>query len=235
LRAEQVGFDLVDQDVTGLLIKSTTGATLSGTVVLDRTRERVGAAPAWLSVRLRHDNGGVFANEQAEIKPDGSFLIGGLPAGTVSFSVGAWSSTGDARPIPISRVDRDGVVQPNGLQIQTGEHITGIRVVAAYAGGSIRGVIKMENGTLPASGQLVVVLSKPGDANWNNDGGGTAADARGHFLLEGLATGTYELRVTAYVPEWRQRPRTTKQMVTVSDGAATDVMLTIDLTPPKSP
>jgi hypothetical protein len=47
-----------------------------------------------------------------------------------------------------------------------------------------------------------------------------------------LAAGTYQLTVTAYVPEWRQRPRTTKQMVTVTDGAATDVMLAIDLTPP---
>jgi len=127
------------------------------------------------------------------------------------------------------------VVQPNGLQVQTGEHLTGIRVVAAYASGSIRGVIRMENGTLPASGHLAVALSKPGDANWNNNGGGTAADARGHFLFEGLATGTYELTVSAYVPEWRQRPRTTKQIVTVTDGAATDVMLIIDLTPPKSP
>jgi hypothetical protein len=90
----------------------------------------------------------------------------------------------------------------------------------------------MENGTLPASGHLLVVLSKVGDANWNNNGGGTAADARGRFLIEELATGTYELTVTAYIPEWRQRPRTAKQMVTVTDGAATDVMITIDLTPP---
>src|SRR5439155_393936 len=82
-------------------------------------------------------------------KPDGSFRIGGLVAGTVGFSIGSWSSTGNARPIPISRIERDGVVQPNALQIQTGEYISGIRVVAAYASGSIRGVVKMENGTLP--------------------------------------------------------------------------------------
>jgi len=53
-------------------------------------------------------------------------------------------------------------------------------------------------------------------------------------LIEGLAAGNYELTVSAYVPEWRQRPRTSKQLVTVTDGAATDVILTIDLTPPRS-
>jgi len=240
LRAEPVGFDLIDQDVTGILIKTTTGTSLSGTVVLERTRDRNnGAAPAWLTVHLRNEGRGnslSFASSQStQIKPDGSFRIGGLLAGTVSFSVGAWSPTGDARPIPISRIERNGVVQENGVQLQTGEHLTGIRIVAAYASGSISGVVKVEPGILPPNGRLVISLSKVGDANWNTDGGGTAADARNHFLFEGLATGTYELTVTAYVPESRQRPRTTKQLVTVTDGTTTDVLATIDLTPPKNP
>ena len=154
-------------------------------------------------------------------------------AGKLSFSVGSWSSIGDAKPITISRVERDGVVQPNGIQVQTGEHISGIRIVAAYSSGSIRGVVKVENGALPPSGHLVISLSKVGDSN-ETMGGGTAVDARGHFLIEGLAAGTYELTVFAYAAEWR-RPRTSKQLVTVTDGAATEVMLTIDLTPPPIP
>lgn len=104
----------------------------------------------------------------------------------------------------------------------------------AYSRGSIRGVVKVENGTLPASGRLVIALSRVGDANART-GGGTAADARGHFLIEGLAAGTYELVVFAFVPEWRQRRPTTKQLVTVADAAATDVVITIDLTPPPVP
>jgi 5-hydroxyisourate hydrolase-like protein (transthyretin family) len=237
LRAKPVGFDLIDQDVTDLLIKTTTGASLSGTVLLEGARDgkNVGAAPAWLSVQTRNDAERVSSNQQAEIKADGSFRIGGLLAGTASFSVGSWSPTGNAKPIPISRVERDGVVQPQGIQIRTGEHISGLRVVAAYASGSIRGVVKMENGTLPSGGRLVVSLFKVGDSNWNTNGGGTAADARGHFLIEGLATGTYEVTVFAFVPEWRQRPRTTKQLVTVTDGESTEVLVTIDLTPPKNP
>jgi len=237
LKAESISFDLVDQDVSGLVIKATTGASLSGVVVLERTRDRnnIGPAPAWLSVYWRSEAQGYSysSNGSTPIKPDGTFHVGGLTAGTVGFSVGAWSPTGDAKPIPILRVERNGVVQPNGIQVQNGEHVTGIRVIAAYSSGSIRGVVKMENGTLPPSGHLVVSLSKVGDTT--PTGGGYEADARGRFLIEGLATGSYELTITAYVPEWRQRPRTTKQMVTVTDGVVTDVLMTIDLTPPKSP
>ena len=182
-------------------------------------------------MHLRNDGLRFTSSQSAQIKPDGSFRIGGLLAGNVSFSVGSWGPTGNAKPITISRVERDGAVQPNGIQVQTGEHLSGIRIVAAYSSGSIRGVVKLENGTLPPSGDLVINLSKVGDSN-ENLGGGTAVDARGHFLIEGLAAGTYELTVFAYIPEWRPRSRTSKQLVTVTDGAATDVILTVDLTLP---
>jgi 5-hydroxyisourate hydrolase-like protein (transthyretin family) len=235
LRAEAVTVDVIDQDVTGLLIKTATGASLSGTVVLELSRgsNNVGP-PAWLSVHLRNDSLGFTSSQSAQIRPDGSFRIGGLLAGNVTFSVGSWGPTGNAKPMTISRVERDGVVQANGIQIQTGEHLSGVRIVAAYGNGSIRGVVKVENGPLPPSGRLIINLSKVGDTN-TPAGGGTAADARGHFLIDGLAAGTYELTVFAFIPERRQRPRTAKQLVTVTDGSATDVMVTIDLTSPPIP
>ncbi|MEO8435694.1 MAG: carboxypeptidase-like regulatory domain-containing protein, partial [Pyrinomonadaceae bacterium] len=222
LRAEQVTVDVIDQDVTGLLIKTATGASLSGTVILEGGRGPNTVAAqrlSWISAFLRNESPGFGLSQSAEIKPDGSFRIGGLVAGNVTFSVASRGPTGNAKPVTISRVERDGVVQPNGIQVQTGEHLSGIRIVAAYSSGSIRGVVKVENGTLPPGGHLVVILSKVGETN-TVPGGGALADARGHFLIEGLAAGTYELTVSAYIPEQRQRPRTTKQLVTVSDGAA---------------
>lgn len=56
-------------------------------------------------------------------------------------------------------------------------------------------------------------------------------DARGHFLVEGLAAGTYEVQVGLTVPNARENV-TSKQTVTVTDGAVTEVMVTLDLTPP---
>ena len=93
LKAESISFDLVDQDVSGLVIKATTGASLSGVVVLERTRDRnnIGPAPAWLSVYWRSEAQGYSysSNGSTPIKPDGTFHVGGLTAGTVGFSVGA--------------------------------------------------------------------------------------------------------------------------------------------------
>ncbi len=231
-RAGPVTFDVIDQDVTGLLIKTSTGASLSGTVVIEGKggSNTAGAqAPAWLSVEVRNDMLGSSSNQGFPIKADGSFRVGGLSAGNVTFSVGTWGPTGNAKAITIARVERDGVVQTNGVQVQSGEHLSGLRIVAAYSNGSIRGVIKVENGVLPPGAHLVVGLAKVGDTNSRPSGGGTAADARGNFLIEGLAAGTYELTAFAYVRN--QRPRTTKQLVTVTDGSATNVMVTIDLTP----
>lgn len=235
LRAGPVTFDVIDQEVTGLLIKTATGASLSGTVVIEGKggSSTAGAqAPAWLSVEVRSESLGFSSNQGVQIKPDGSFRVGGLSAGNVTFSVGTWGPTGNAKAITITRIERDGVLQPSGIQLQATEHLSGLRIVAAYSSGSIRGVIKIENGALPPGSHLFVNLSKVGDANNTPSGGGTAADARGNFLIEGLAAGTYELTVFAFNPEGRQRPHTAKQIVTVTDGSATAVMVTIDLTPP---
>ncbi|MFY9622648.1 MAG: carboxypeptidase regulatory-like domain-containing protein [Pyrinomonadaceae bacterium] len=233
LKAASVTVDVIDQDVSGLLIKTATGASLSGTVVLEGSRGSniTGQTPTWLSVQVRSDNRGSYSNQGIRIKPDGSFRVGGLVAGNVTFSVGTFGPTGNAQPITVSRVERDGVVQPAGIQVQTGEHLSGLRIVAAYSSGSIRGVVKVENGTLPSDARLIVSILKMGDAVSTPSGGGTLADARGRFVIEGLAAGTYELTGTAFIPG-RRGARTAKQIVTVTDGSATDVMLAIDLTTP---
>ena len=231
LRAEPVTFDVLDQDVSGLLIKSSMGASLSGVVVLEGARDNSAVAAlaqayisAYTKVGLQPTWG-----RSVRMKPDGSFRIGGLLAGTANLSLG---TMGNVKGLAISRIERDGVVQPSGIQIQNAEQVSGIRVIVAYSNGSIRGVVKLENGTLPASGHLIIQLRKSGDTSGNTRP--ADADSRGHFLIEGLAAGNYELGVIAYVPGSRTR-ESAKQIVTVTDGAATDVTVTIDLTPTPNP
>jgi len=233
IRADPVTFDVLDSDVTGILVKSSMGASLSGVLVLEGARDNsvlAALAQSSISAYTHNDASNTSSGQAARLKPDGSFRIGGLQGGTANLSLDAMRNI---KGLTISRIERDGVVQPNGIQIQNAEQVTGIRVTVAYSNGSIRGVVKLENGTWPSSGTLLIQLAKPEDRSGNMRP--ADADSRGHFLIEGLAAGTYELRVTAYAPEWRQRLPTAKQIVTVTDGAATDVTVTIDLTPTPNP
>lgn len=232
VRADPVSLEIFDSDVTGLLIKSSIGSSVSGTVVLEGTRDSkvvAAMAQAYIAAYVRSE-GTSMSGRSSRLGPDGSFRVGGLQAGTAMFS---FSALNDFKGLTISRIERDGVVQPNGIHVQTAEQVTGVRVFVTYSTGSIRGNIKTENGTLPANAHLMIQVTKPGDANNRNRS--WDADSRGHFLIEGLADGAYELLVIAYLPESRLRPPTAKQLVTVTDGTATEVTVTIDLSPAPIP
>jgi 5-hydroxyisourate hydrolase-like protein (transthyretin family) len=235
IRAEQQPtFDVVDQDVTGLILKTSKGASIAGSLVFEGTRnDTINAllSRVWVMVYTRSEgNSGMTSGGSVRVKPDGSFFAGGLMAGTANFSI---ETGGNNKGLTLLRIEREGVPQPNGIQIQNRDQISGVRLVVTFSSGSIRGIVRVENGTLPAGAHLIIQLSRPDDPNLRM--GGSQVDARGHFLLEGLAAGNYELRVSAYVPEMRRRPPTAKQIVTVADGAATDVILTLDLTPTPNP
>jgi protocatechuate 3,4-dioxygenase beta subunit len=226
LRAEPKTFDIIDQEITGLLIKCSSGTGLSGVVVLEGSNNDRAASKffqLFITAVMYGDTPTPGFGRSSWIKSDGSFRIGGFPSGTVKFSLGGEALGG----LAITRIERDGVVQQNGIQIKNGEQVTGIRVVVVQNNGTIRGVVRMENGTWPSGGRLFIQLTRQGDSNDNMRT--LEPDSRGHFLIEGLAAGNYEFKVTAYVPESRHRPIVTTQVVTVAEGLATDVTATIDL------
>ena len=102
-----------------------------------------------------------------------------------------------------------------------------MKIFLRYGTGSVRGEVKIENGPLPAGARVMVWLKKAGEAE--SDFSSYNTDLRGHFLIEGVSAGEYELRVQANVPR-RQSPFTTQQ-VTVTNGAVSDVAITLDLKP----
>lgn len=227
LRAMPVTFDVLDQDVTGLVVKTANGASLAGIVALEGVKDSGLAAnfqQTYIELSLSHENNS-SSSQSVQIRPDGSFHVGGLEAGIARFSV---ESTGTVKGLSVSRIEREGVAQPNGIQIQNGEHINGIRLVLTRRNGSVRGVVNLTNGKLPANGRLFLQLTGTSDPSRRMQS--AEIDSRGHFLIEGLAAGDYELSIFAYVPGSSQRLPNTKQPVTVSDGAETEVVVTLDLT-----
>jgi hypothetical protein len=124
------------------------------------------------------------------------------------------------------RVERDGVVQRNGVELKPGERSGEIKIFVSYGTGSIRGEVKLENGPLPEGGRITIWIRKS-DAR-EPPTRPYSVDSRGHFLIEGLAAGSYEVTVNAIIPGRRVSP-STKQVVAVSEGILSDILMTLDL------
>jgi protocatechuate 3,4-dioxygenase beta subunit len=238
IRVEPVRFEIVDQDVAGLVLRTSKGAVLSGFVVLEGTQDnevhaRLSKLRLYASVRSSDTLTSVSSGRNAAIGPDGGFRFGGLSPGSAHFSLN--SSDPQARSgFVIARVERDGVVQPRtGLDVVAGEQIAGIRIVVIHGSGTVRGSVKVDNGPPPARVNLMVRLIKTGDTSYairpQN------VDARGLFVFEGVPGGSYDVSIIGSIPQLRGRQPEIKQSVTVTDGATTDVELIVNTEPITTP
>ena len=207
-----VSFEVVDSDVTDLVLKTARAAQVSGAVTFEGSKKPqsfdVTSRPAVFAY-VKSDSGAGFSwAGGAGVKPDGSFVINGVKPGILTFEVHGRNSR-----FLVTRIERDGVVQTNGIQIEGTQHVTGVQLFVTYSSGSISGVVKISNGMLPSGARIVVQLASIEEPN--SGFGGGEVDARG-------------LTVVAYVPN-RGRGPTTRQPVSVTDGAVTDVSVILDL------
>lgn len=232
MRVESFSFDVVDQDVTGVSVRLVRGASLSGVAILESDDKAVQQRFHQMQLRafvMSQGAPGYGQSSSSPIGPDGSFRLGGLGGGTASIFLSSVAGPTETRGFVISRVERDGMPQPRRtVEVKEGEHVTGLRLVFSYGTAKIRGVLKFENGTMPPNSQISVRLLKPGETFFNISP--PQVDARGHFLIEGVPPGVYELRVL--LSSGGPTPgRSVKQEVSVQDGVITDVVVTIDLGP----
>lgn len=226
-RIESLRFQIVDQDVTGLEVKTSRGGSVSGVIVLDGAESR--AIPHFgrhqMAASTTPLGGSRNTNRSARVTPDGGFSVRGLPAGTVHLFV-----FGPDR-VQVVRVERDGVTQARGIEVKELEQITGVRVVVDYANGSIRGTVKLANGVPPEGAMFALNWKRVGEgANIWNGIGSVRVDARGQFVADNLLPGTYEVQAFLIVPSkemnGRSFPQLTQQVV-VTGGNVTNVTLTI--------
>lgn len=233
MHAEALSFDVIDQDVGGLTVRINKGASLTGFVVLDNENKSLFSKLSEVQLRaFATAPGGVGKFALSPIGPDGGFRLAGLPGGTINLTLGSMMSP-VAKGFIIMRVERDGVVsQSSRLEIKEGEQLTGVRVIVSYGTATMRGLVKVENGSPPDGARIWMRLAKPGDAFSSFRTG--MVDERGQFLMDGLPAGTYELTTTLggtqSVP-----PRTVKREVILQDGQVTELTITIDMAAPVKP
>ena len=233
MRADGVNFDIIDQNVEGLTVRLTKGASLTGFVVLENEDKTIFAKLAQLQLRaFAMVNTGFSSGTASPIGPDGNFRLAGLPGGTINLSLGALMNPFQQHGFNITRVERDGIVSTARVEVKDGEQLTGLRVIVSYGTATIRGIVKIENGSIPGGVRLFVRLTKPGEQFPNFRP--VTVDARGHYLFEGVPAGTYE--VSVMVPGGPSGSRTVKREVILQDGQAAEVNMTIDMgAPPPKP
>lgn len=228
----QVRFQVVDQDIDGLIIKTSKGGTVSGIVVLEGTNDPT-VAPNLAGNTM-------FASISNEphrrpspnitINPDRSFRLTGLPAGrlTLNFPI-------NRDHLRVIRVERDGVVYPGGIEIKEREQITNLRVVVTQANGKIRGSLRLPDGVvLPAAARFRVSTRRIEDPAVNNSL--VQADPRGQFVFDNLIPGTYEFTVNVVGAPRDQLPRLARptQTVVVTNGVIADVTIALQMQQPAS-
>jgi hypothetical protein len=227
--SEPVMFQIADADVAGLEIKMHHGATMNGVVVMEGGNDQ-GGAPKLSDLRL-----GVYVASQSmtsprsspplNVGPDGSFRATGLQAGKAMVYLATYP---EPSGVSVLRIERDGVEQPEGIEIGAREQVSGVRVVLGYATGSISGQARIEGGPLP-EGLRLIVSCHPVSSDSRQNMPQVLPDARGRFVIKGLMDGEYQVELSVYSNPGAAPPRLkpVKQIVSVANGSDTQVVLTI--------
>lgn len=227
---DPVKFEVVDHNVSGLELKAIPGLSVSGVVAADgvMTKDLLALLPG-LRIFARVASG---ANSQLSsggnsvVAPDGSFQVDGLRTGRVS--IDAYLSAPTYRRPSIARIEHDGIGVTQGFDIR--QSVSGLRIIFNYGTGAIRGTVRLEGGASLADSRIYVNSKREGE----RDGTGIVVDARGHFVIKNLSTGTYEVTVQVGFgsPAAPSRPLPPqKQLVNVTNGSESEVTFVVDLAP----
>jgi hypothetical protein len=224
-------FEIHEGAVEGLEVKAYRCASISGVVVIEGASDpeilkhvtdvKIDVFPSQ-SQRLQTP----FFGSSQMARSDGAFRLDGLRPGANRISA---SDTGRNLSLRLARVERDGADIRESIELAAGEQVVGLKVVMAYGSGVIRGQVAVSNGTLRPDLQLLVSAMRL-NAVSGMSARPAQVDARGKFVIEGLAPGEYELRLFTVVRSGMPAPSMpppVRQKIKVSPGENT-VTLTLD-------
>jgi protocatechuate 3,4-dioxygenase beta subunit len=235
---ESTPVEVVDGNVSGVVLRVTTGATVSGVIAIENESPQAIAKLQQVEVRgyVTPPSGTGGRSSSVMVSADGAFHMGGLPGGMLGFVItGPRGSFSQFKNFTITRIERDGVPQQgNRFEIKDGEEVSRVRIVVSYGDATLRGSIKVENGTLPPGSRFAVRLARIGDAPTAMPTNVGQVDGRGNFLIDGVEAGTYEVIATVITPD-RTNQRSIRQQVSLTAGATTQVTLILDASNLKQP
>jgi len=228
-------FEVTDRDVTGIEVKVHTGVTISGSIVVEGASDRSLVARLMTQISLSahtEEPGQTVAPRWSptKVSADGSFRLIGVRPGKVRIGMGGYPPV---KGLTHVRVEHNGVDQKDGMDVAAGDQVAGVRVVVAYGTGMLRGQVNVVGGVLP-EGVRMIVHARRQDSNSSQFKQFIEVDARGRFLIEGLAAGEYELVLGSWSrgPGGQPMPEI-RQSVAVSDSSESNVTMIFNLAPQK--
>jgi protocatechuate 3,4-dioxygenase beta subunit len=239
--SDPVTVDVLDGDVSGIELKVRQGASVSGIAVIEGTDDP--------SVQALLSRVNVFAftrptdgsppmpmTNQARLGPDRTFRLNGIRPGRLQ--INASTSRAEGGSLTLARVERDGVPQPEGMEVGPGEQISGVRLVFVYGNGVVRGQVNVINGALPERAVLTVYARRLGGGRAMG-AAPSRVDARGQFVIERLAPGEYELETHINLQgppqssEVLRRLPQARQRISIANGQVLQVTLVMDAAEPR--
>jgi len=190
--------EITDGAVDGVEIKLGTGGSVSGTVIIEGANDPLSltARAKLLQIRIQSPvktpQGVAYKGAAARVNADGSFRLAPVRPGKAKFYTepsydGFW----------LQRVELDGTIIPDGLEIGPGENLSNVRVIVGYGSLKLRGEVKVIGGNLPPYIQFSVSIhcvSVPGSGYMQS-----MSDERGRFVFSNLIPGEYEVQMS---PSW---------------------------------
>jgi protocatechuate 3,4-dioxygenase beta subunit len=229
--SDQVDFEIVGGDVTGLEIKLSRGASISGVAVVEGERDPAilgGLSKIQLRVTAGDSRGKIedeLFTRTGTINPDGTFRISPVRSGKKRIIADTYMAS---KEFSLIRMEHNGV-EVRDLDISTGDQVSGVRLVFGYGTAVITGRVEIKGGMLPQTAALNVYADREGSSPEHPKfGKGAGVDERKQFVIEGLAQGAYKVRLPA-TGEPIKVP-STEQTVTIAANARHEVTLVLDLT-----
>lgn len=227
--SEGTPFEITNSDLDGLEIKVHRGSSIGGTLELE------GAGNSAVLVQnlsrisiyaVRVETPTPLTGPKAQIAPNGSFKITGVQPGRIRLLVSSYPLNN----FSLSRVEQNGVVQTNGINVIAGKPATGVRLLLSYGNSNIRGQINAQNGVVPKGARIRVRVVRSNDPLQSI--GSAEADSQGRFLIKNVPAGTYEVIVIAQVPAGNGRMinlPSVRQSVNVINDTDSEVIIVLDL------
>ncbi len=234
--AEPVICEITDGGIDGVEVKLQQGSSISGTVVIEGMKDPdvlAKLSKVGIGSYSKTPQPVTSPRETARINANGSFRIAGLRPGRIHIYMSRGPNT---LSFSIKRIEQNGTLLQDGIEIGPGEHLSKVRVIISYGALTLRGAVNIIGGSLPPHLGMLVNLNSTNESE-SGPPLVTKVDARGQFIFQNLVPGEYEVRLVGLNHQPGEHTDkaiskliyNTRQKVTISNDRQPIVTLVVDL------